>query len=127
MPNQNTIPYAITNSASVPAIDALGTGEVASAVRRIPCTTHGWRPHSVTTQPEMTATNPIHQLCAITRRYQRVSNNVPRHHRYAPKSAAAIMKEPMASMMRKAKNTILTGGRSDGGTLFNPGNKPFML
>src|SRR4029450_10031443 len=126
MPNQKTIPYAITNSASVPTIDALGTGEVASAVRRMPCAIHGWGPLSVTTQPEMTATNPIHQLCAMICRYQRVSNNVPRHQRYAPKSAAAIMKKPTASMMRKAKNTTLTGGRSDGGTLFNPGNKPFM-
>src|SRR4030095_17168056 len=113
MPNQNTIPYAITNSASVRTIDALGTGEVASAVRRMPCTIHGWRPLSVTTQPEMTATNPIHQLCAITRRYQRVSNKVPRHHKYAPYIAAAIMKEPTASMMRKAQNTTLTGGPSD--------------
>ena len=44
----------------------------------------------------------------------------------APKSADAIMKKPIASMMRKAKNTVLTGGRSDSGTLLSPGNNPFM-
>ena len=27
-------------------------------------------------------------------------------------------------MMRKPKNTILTGGRSDAGTLLKPGNRP---
>ena len=63
----------------------------------------------------------------MTRRYQRVSNSVPRHHRNAPNSAAAIMKKPIASMMRKAKNTVLTGGRSDAGTLIRPGNRPFQL
>ena len=31
-----------------------------------------------------------------TRRYQRVVNSVPRHHRNAPSSAAAIMKKPIA-------------------------------
>ena len=36
------------------------------------------------------------------------------------------MKKPTASMMRKAKNTIFTGGRSVAGTLFRPGNKPFI-
>ena len=41
-----------------------GTGEIASAVRRMPCTIQGWRPLSVTTQPAMTATKPIHQVCA---------------------------------------------------------------
>ena len=46
------------------------------------------------------------------RRYQRVSNSLPRHHSHAPTSASAIMKKPMATMMRKAKNTVTTGGRS---------------
>src|ERR1700693_3641253 len=90
---------------------APGTGEVASAVRSRPSTIQGWRPLSVTTQPAITATKPIHQHCAMTRRYQRVSNSVPRHHKNAPRSAAAIMKKPMPSMMRKAKNTFFTGGR----------------
>ena len=76
-------------------------------MRRMPYTIQGWRPLSVTTQPAITATKPIHQLCAITRRYQRVSNSVPRHHSNAPNSAAAIMKKPMPTMMRKAKNTDL--------------------
>src|SRR5450631_1684089 len=104
-----------------------GTGEVASAVRNTPCTVQGWRPRSVTTQPAITATKPIHQHCDMTRRYQRVSNSVPRHHKNAPTNAAAIMNEPMASMMRKAKNTFLTGGRSEAGTLLKPGNKPFQV
>ncbi len=30
-------------------------------------------------------------------------------------------------MMRKAKNTGTTGGRSDGGTLFSPGYRPSKL
>ena len=42
---------------------APSTGEVASAVRRMPCTIQGWRPLSVTTQPAITATKPIHQVC----------------------------------------------------------------
>ena len=32
----------------------------------------------------------------MMRRYQRVSNSVPRHNSQAPTSAAAIMKKPMA-------------------------------
>src|SRR4029079_10644053 len=60
------------------------------------------------------------------RKYQRVSNNVPRHHRKAPKSAAPLMKKPIERMMREAKHTVLTGGRSDAGTLLRPGNNPFM-
>ncbi len=31
----------------------------------------------------------------------------------------------MPTIMRKAKNTGATGGRSRGGTLFSPGNSPF--
>ena len=31
----------------------------------------------------------------------------------------------MPTMMRNAKNTGTTGGRSLGGTLFSPGNRPF--
>src|SRR5450759_4655485 len=116
----------MTNKARVPAMLAAGTGEVASAVRSRPWTIQGWRPLSVTTQPAITATKPIHQHCAMTRRYQFVSNSVPRHHRKAPSSAAAIMKKPTPNMIRKPKNTIFTGGRSDAGTLFKPGNSPFM-
>ena len=41
-----------------------------------------------------TATKPIHQLCAMMCRYQRVSNSRPRHHNNAPNKAAAIMKKP---------------------------------
>ena len=36
------------------------------------------------------------------------------------------MKNPTASMIRKAKKTIFTGGRSEAGTLFRPGNSPFI-
>jgi hypothetical protein len=36
------------------------------------------------------------------------------------------MKKPIASMMRKAKNTGTTGGRSFAGTSFKPGNSPFQ-
>ena len=35
------------------------------------------------------------------------------------------MKKPIAIMMRKAKNTVTSGGRSPGGTSFKPGNRPF--
>ena len=47
---------------------APGTGEIASAVRRMPCTIHGWRPLSVTIQPAMMATKPVHQACATMRK-----------------------------------------------------------
>src|ERR1700750_3138996 len=114
----------MTKSASVPAMVAPGNGKVASAVRRIPCTIHGGRPVPAPTQPEMPATKPTHQPFAIMRKNQRVSNNLPRHHRKAPNSAAAIINRASPTMMRKAKNTGATGGRSAGGTLFNPGNKP---
>ncbi len=57
-----------------------GTGETASAVRKMPSTIQGCRPLSLTTQPAMTATKPTHQVCATTCRYQRVSNSRPRHH-----------------------------------------------
>ena len=103
---------------------APGTGEVASAVRSTPCTTQGWRPLSVTTQPAITATKPSHQPCATGHRYQRLSNSRPRHHSQAPTRPAAIIRNPMPTMMRKAKNTGTTGGRSAGGTLLRPGNRP---
>jgi len=60
------------------------TGDVASAVRKIFSTIQGWRPFSVVIQPAITATKPTHQVCATMRRYQRVVNSVPRHHRKAP-------------------------------------------
>ena len=43
----------------------------------MPCTIHGWRPLSVTTQPAITATKPSHQVCATIRRYQRVVEQLP--------------------------------------------------
>src|SRR6266852_494159 len=38
-----------------------GIGEAASAVRRTPCATHGWRPTSVVVQPAMIAIKPSGQ------------------------------------------------------------------
>src|SRR4051812_44465349 len=103
------------------------TGETDSAVRLSWYTTQGCRPLSVTIQPAQTATKPTHQVLETMRRYQRVSNSTPRHRSQAPPIAAAIMKKPTASMMRNAKNTILTGGRSCGGTSLRPGKVPLSL
>ena len=49
---------------------------------------------------------------------------MPRQSSQAPISAAAIMKKPMTSMMRKAKNTVFTGGRFCGATSFSPMMRP---
>src|SRR5882724_11579962 len=96
---------------------APGTGEVASAVRRMPYATQGWRPLSVTIQPEITATKPSHQLQDSASRYHRVSNRRRRHHSHAPIQPAASINSPMPTMLRKAKKTGTIGGRSAGGTL----------
>ena len=87
----------------------------------MPCATPGWRPVSVTIQPEITATKPSHQAWEAGHRYQRASNNPRRHHSHRPMSPAAMMMTPMPTMMRNAKNTGTSGGRSAGATLLSPG------
>src|SRR5207244_12579029 len=59
-------------------------GDTASAVLKPPYATHGCRPVSVTIQPQITATNPIHQACCAGHKYQRALNKRPRHHNHAP-------------------------------------------
>src|SRR5215471_21023710 len=88
------------------------TGDTASAVLKTPYATHGCRPVSVTIQPQLTATKPIHQACCAGQRYQRVVNKRPRHHSQTPVSAVRIISRPMPTMARKAKNGGRTGGRS---------------
>src|ERR1700752_446578 len=103
------------------------TGDTASAVLNPPYATHGCRPVSVTTQPEITATNPIHQACCAGQRYHRALNRRPRRHNTAPTHEARIISKPMPTMMRNAKKGGLTGGRSAGGTLVRPWNRPSQL
>src|SRR4029453_6556855 len=93
------------------------TGDTASAVLKTPCATHGCRPVSVTIQPQMTATKPIHQACCAGQRYHLVSNRRPRHHNQTPVSADRIINMQMPTMMQNAKKGGATGGRSRGGTL----------
>src|SRR6266480_760598 len=103
------------------------SGETASAVRNTPYATHGCRPVSVTIQPQITATNPIHQTCCAGHKYQRVANKRPRHHSHAPVHLIAIMSTPMPTMARNAKKGGRTGGRSCGAKLLRPGNTPSQL
>src|SRR6266403_3051989 len=103
------------------------TGDTASAVLKTPYATHGCRPVSVTIQPQITATNPIHQTCCAGHRYQRVVNKRPRHHSQAPAHPVAIMSNPMPTMARNAKKGGRTGGRSWGGKFLRPGNSPSQL
>ena len=49
-----------------------GTGETASAVRKMPYTVQGWRPTSVTNQPQSTARKPSGDTQTMMRRNQRV-------------------------------------------------------
>src|SRR5262249_8818558 len=96
----------------------------ASAVRKTPYATHGCRPVSVTIQPQITATNPIHQTCCAGHRYQRAVNKRPRHHSHAPVRPVRIISRPMPTMARKAKKGGRTGGRSFGAKFLRPRNRP---
>ena len=81
------------------------TGEIASAVRRMPSAIHGWRPLSVTTQPAMMATKPSHQPCDTgpgTSAARTAGRATTRARRSSP---IKIRISPMPTMMRKAKNT----------------------
>ena len=81
----------------------------------------------MTIQPQITATNPIHQACCAGHRYQRALNKRPRHHNQAPVSPVRIIKSPMPTMARNAKKGGRTGGRSFGAKFLRPGNKPAQL
>src|SRR6266568_8944961 len=103
------------------------TGDTASAVLKTPYATHGCRPVSVTVEPQITATNPIHQACCAGHKYQRALNKRPRHHNHAPVSPATIISRPMPTIARNAKKGGRTGGRSFGGKSLRPGNRPSQL
>src|SRR5712692_8190807 len=127
MPIENTMPYTRMKSRRLTATLGAPTGEVASVVRKIPVTAQGCRPVSVTIQPQITATKPSHQTCCAGQRYHRVENKRPRHHNQTPVRAVKIINKPMPTMARNAKKGGSTGGRSCGGTLVRPGNRPSQL
>jgi hypothetical protein len=85
------------------------SGETASAVRNTPYATHGCRPVSVTIQPQITATNPIHQTCCAGHKYQRVVNKRPRHHSQAPIHPVAIMSVIIGTLAALAAAYLLLG------------------
>ena len=107
---------------SVVATDSAGTGEAASAVRRMPVAIHGCRPTSATIQPGEDRDEAERPASATTRRRKsRASSSRPRHHSHAPQRASAIMTTPMPTMTRKPKKGPHTGGRSSARKILEAG------
>src|SRR5262245_12740671 len=85
-------------------------------------TTHGWRPTSVTIQPDSSATTAEMPDTATARRNQGVRGmSRRRHHAHASHRPRAISAVQMPTMVSNAQwSIVLAGGRSLGGTESKP-------
>ncbi len=77
-----------------------GIGVTASAVRSTPCTTHGWRPTSVTVHPASVAMKPNGVTIASARRSLRFARMSRRRSNTMSDHAATMaMSVPSATMI----------------------------
>ncbi len=98
-----------------------GIGVTASDVRRIPFTTQGCRPTSVTIQPASTATSPSGPTNPSHRRKRRpVGSALRRHPRNPATTAVPASVMPAPTITWKARWVTSTGGRSSSGKSSSP-------
>src|SRR5581483_366575 len=91
------------------------------SVRRNPETIHGWRPTSVTTQPDSSAAMAAAPDSAAARRNHLVFGiRRRRHHTTANQSDRAVSAVPRPTITSQARWTGVTGGRSRAGTVSKP-------
>ena len=104
-----------------------GTGEVASAVRRMPSTIQGWRPLSVTTQPAITATKPTHQHCAMTRKIPaRLEQRAAPPQKGAEQRRGDHEEADRQHDAEGEEHDLAPAAARCAGTLVKPGNRPFI-
>ena len=93
----------------------------ASAVRIAPRTIQGWRPHSVTSQPDSSATRPSGPDATSRRRNQGASGSARRRSASAAAStASAAIAVPVPTIASKARCSSRTGGQSARGNASSP-------
>src|SRR5262245_32964453 len=94
----------------------------ASLVRMTSYTTHGWRPTSVTIQPDSRATTAATPETATARRNHGVRGmSRRRHHAHASHRRRTISALQIPTMVSNAQwSIVLAGGRSFGGTVSRP-------
>jgi hypothetical protein len=101
-------------------VRAVRNGVIASAVRKTPYTTQGWRPTSAVTQPLNVAMNGSGKVRNVAQSSSRFCSMRPLWIRYEPIQAISSMTAQQPTMMRKLKNGIATGGQFSGGMLSSP-------
>ena len=100
-------------------------GVTESLVRISPYTVQGWRPLSVVVHPASTAINPSGMPNVAQRSQRGLVSSLPRANSTMPESTSANISNAMPTMIRNAKNTTATFGRSSRGKSFRPSTVPF--
>src|SRR5262245_33354344 len=100
-----------TNTARLIASQVVLTlGELASAVCSRPWTIHGWRPISVSIQPNEAATKGRNVFTTPAQRNQRAVASRLRRYRNAPTRAIRATSEPAYAIPRMLQYIVRTGG-----------------